>query len=71
MDEVEETYLVMEALHDLSNRDNIWTKNYTSFIGMTPTARVWWWRAAKKQAKADVPAMRTLLAEFIKLRILK
>lgn len=71
MGDVEESYMVMEALHDLADRDNIWMKNYTSFLGMTPTARVWWWRAAKKQAEADVPAMRTLLAEVIKLRILR
>ena len=69
MDEVEETYMVIDALRSLHLRHDIWSKNYMTFLRMIPTARVWWWRAAKKQAEAGVPAMQTLLAEVIKLRM--
>jgi hypothetical protein len=71
MDEVEETYMVMTALDNLTRVHSIWAKNYLSYSAMTPTARIWWWRAAKKQAEAGVPAMATLLTEVVKLRMLK
>lgn len=69
MDEVEETYLVMHCLDKLVDQNSIWSKNYSTYVAMTPSARVWWWRAAKKQAAEGVPAMQTLVAKFIELRM--
>lgn len=71
MDEIKETYMVIEALRGLSERLAVWSRNYEAYVSMTPTSRVWWWRAAKKQAEAGMPAMQTLLAEVIKLRMTK
>ncbi len=71
IDEVAETYLVMEALDDLARRDFIWDKNRLVYQRLTPTARVWWWRMAKVNATAGIPSMQQLLTKVITLRLTK
>jgi len=65
-DEIE---LVWRALQQLSNEQDIWHKNLVMYRRMDRGPRIWWWRAAKKQAELGVPAMQTLLTRVITLRI--
>lgn len=71
IDEVAETWLVMSALNRLAVQDEMWSKNRRSFLRMTPTNRIWWWRMAKLNANAGVPAMQLLLTNVITLRLTK
>lgn len=71
IDEVAETYLVMEALDNLSQQDDMWDKNRLVYERMTPTKRIWWWRMAKANANAGIPAMQLLLTNVITLRLTK
>lgn len=69
-DDEYEVSLVNQALRTLVLYDELWTKNYETFAyRMDTRARIIWWRGAKKQAEAGVPAMRTLLSKVIELRL--
>lgn len=69
IDEVAETHLVMFALNRLAVQDEMWSKNRLVYQRMNPTNRIWWWRMAKANANAGVPAMQLLLTNVITLRL--
>lgn len=70
-DEVAETYLVQQALHQLSQTHRIWEKNMNTWYAQEPRSRILWWRRAKQQAELGAPAMQTLLLKVIELRLTK
>lgn len=65
----DELVYVLRALHLLYSEDLLWRVNLNTFMRMTIEKRHWWWQAAKKQATAGAPGMRTLLARVIELRM--
>lgn len=70
MDEYEEVKLVASAMWKLRAEDNMWSSNYYMFSNKYgDKQRVVWWRRAKKQAEAGVPAMQQLLLKVIELRL--
>ena len=68
IEEAEHT-LVLRALIQLRNEDDMWHLNYLNFAKADFMARHRWWYLAKKQAELGVPAMQTLLFRVLKLRI--
>ena len=70
MDEYAEVGLVAKALYLLTATDPMWESNLRMFTRKyNITQRIIWWRRAKKQAEAGVPAMQQLLLKVIELRL--
>lgn len=73
LDESSQQYLelqrVQRALQLLRHADPIWSKNHNIYAYMPNNQRAAWWVRAKKQAQLGAPAMRTLLAKVIELRL--
>lgn len=71
MDEYGEIAIVGTALRQLQFDDVMWNSNYRNFtFGLkSDEHRIIWWRRAKKQAEAGVPAMQQLLLKVIELRM--
>ncbi len=69
MDEYDEVKLVMSALTLLTFGDEMWRSNRLLFGRYDSKQRIIWWRRAKKQAEAGVPAMQQLLLKVIELRL--
>lgn len=70
MDEYEEVKLVASAMWKLRAENSMWGSNYYMFSNKYgDKQRVVWWRRAKKQAEAGVPAMQQLLLKVIELRL--
>jgi hypothetical protein len=69
MDEYDEVKLVMSALTLLTFEDEMWRSNRLLFGRYADKQRIIWWRRAKKQAEAGVPAMQQLLLKVIELRL--
>ena len=69
MNEYEEIRLVMDALSILTYENDMWRSNRLMFERYSSKQRIVWWRRAKKQAEAGVPAMQQLLLKIIELRL--
>lgn len=70
MDEYDEIRLVASAMWKLRAEDNMWSSNYYMFTSRYgDKQRIVWWRRAKRQAEAGVPAMQQLLLKVIELRL--
>ena len=70
MGEYDEIELVAQALHKLYSENDAWGSNRALFLySYDDKKRIIWWRRAKKQAEAGVPAMQQLLLKVIELRL--
>ena len=70
MDEYDEIELVESALYALTDKSEMWDSNRVLFAYRYDNKqRIIWWRRAKKQAEAGVPAMQELLLKVIELRL--
>lgn len=70
MDEYDEIKLVYAALQTFAEDDTKWDSNCSMFCWLyEDKQRIIWWRRAKKQAEAGVPAMQQLLLKVIELRL--
>ena len=70
MDEYDEIKLVYSALQMFAEGDIKWGSNRSVFCWTyDDKQRIIWWRRAKKQAEAGVPAMQQLLLKVIELRL--
>jgi len=68
-EDVVESRRVHTALADLFYTDPVWRLNYNNFYLMSLTDQYRWWYRAKAQARNGAPAMQTLLAKVIELRL--
>ena len=70
MDEYDEIKLVYAALQKLAEDNINWESKRSIFCWLyEDKQRIIWWRRAKKQANAGVPAMQQLLLKVIELRL--
>ena len=60
---------VHTALTQLFIADIVWQLNFSNFNMMSFDSQYRWWYRAKAQARAGAPAMQTLLAKVIELRL--
>jgi len=60
---------VCDALASLFYTNPVWRLNYNNFYIMTLADQYRWWYRAKAQARLGAPAMQTLLAKVIELRL--
>ena len=61
--------LVRRTLAILHNQDKLWSRSLSIFVRMDALAQLNWWLGAQREAKLGAPAMRTLLAKVIELRM--